>query len=72
MLIFLDVGIVATTPFYIGSYACGPEPEVWAGMGSAPQPESGQRLGRVLGLGRDRYLVDIEPDFMTGSETKPW
>ena len=44
------------------------EAEVWAGK------EPGQRLGRglSLSLGRDRYWVEVEPDFMAGSETKPW
>ena len=50
----------------------GPEPEVQAETGSAPQLGSGQRLGRALGLGRDRYLVEIEPDFVARLETKPW
>ena len=48
------------------------EPEVWAEKGPGPQPGSGQRLGQSQSLGRDRYLVEIEPKFMTASETKPW
>ena len=50
----------------------GLHPDVWAGKGSGPQLGSVQRLDRDLILGRDRYWVEIEPDFMAESETKPW
>ena len=46
------------------------EPEVWAEKGPGPQPGSGQRLGQGQSLGRDRYWVEVEPEFMAGSETK--
>ena len=50
----------------------GLEPEVWAGNGSGPQSGSEQRLGRGRSLGRDRYWVEVEPECMAGSESKPW
>ena len=48
------------------------EPDVWAEKGPGPQPGSVQGLDRGLRLGRDRYCVEVEPDFMAVSETKPW
>ena len=51
----------------------GIEPEVSGTEGVEPQHVSGQRLGGGLSLGRKgRYWVEVEPDFMAGSETKPW
>ena len=34
----------------------GLEPEIWEGNGPGPQPGSGQRLGRDMSLGRDKYI----------------
>ena len=41
-----------------------PEPEVWAEKEPGHQHGSEQRLGRGLSLGRDRYWVEVELEFM--------